>query len=592
MFGLERRPVAMREKDKDDDAQNAYWRENISLTSDRQQRYRTFDEMDQFDLAISVLDTYAEEVTQVDYDKGKSVWVESKNPEMVRVGDEGLTNLKMEDKVSAIARRICKYGDDFRRMIYSSGNGVLSWQYVDPAKVHRVEDKFGRLIGFREDGKKFRLGVTDDKKGRTDSWPWDYVHFRLLGKDEHTTYGTSMLDALFRPWRSMALIEDALLRFRLRRTPERNMVLVDTGTLSDAEAMDYVNDWRRRLRKHEFVDPASGAYQKYYNPLSPVEDLFIPVRGENQTRVETLSGGGDVDRIYDLNYFLDKFMAAARIPKGFLGLGDAPEPSKASLMQQDVRFARTGKRIRKALIYGIRTALDIHFALRSDTGRTGGVEPNKFWPYADGNEYVVQMTPISYLDEFERSELVQLRYNIVEQASRFAGDFRLDPQAWAAYILSTYAKLPEKVIRGLMAKDGDGAEPEERFARFADQTAMSLDERKKWAADPAAIRRVFGPAGQTGFTGVSNGEAAAIARAVHGSPMLRKVIGDIAWLHEDDMVGAASQQIDPSMLPVVGTFIEDSVDDSKEAAQLRDDLGRLSEMAERGRRRDGVLCEG
>lgn len=182
-----------------------WWERQFRLAGDRRERYRIFDEMDTFDLVMGILELYAEETTQPDYDKQRSVWIESKNAEMVRAGDECLRNCAVEDRITALIRRVAKYGDAFQRLLYATGKGVLGWRYVSPAKIHRLEDKYGRLIGFREDGKSFR------QKTRPVSWPWDYIHFRMLGKDEESGYGTSMLEALFRPWRQMCLAPGTLV---------------------------------------------------------------------------------------------------------------------------------------------------------------------------------------------------------------------------------------------------------------------------------------------------------------------------------------------------------------------------------------------
>ena len=96
-------------------------------------------------------------------------------------------------------------GDEFRRLIYQHGKGVLGWKYAPAAQVHRMEDKYDRLIGFREDGKQFR------KKNHPVSWPWDYVHFRLLGPEDHTMYGTSMCAPLFRSWRQLCNLAGTMI---------------------------------------------------------------------------------------------------------------------------------------------------------------------------------------------------------------------------------------------------------------------------------------------------------------------------------------------------------------------------------------------
>jgi hypothetical protein len=428
-----------------------------------------------------------------------------------------------------------------------------------------LDDKYGRLIGFREDGKTFR------NKKRPVSWPWDYVHFRLLGKDEESGYGTALLEAMFRPWRQLTLAEDAMLMYRLRRAPDRNMILVDVGDMEEHEAMAYVNAWRKKFRKTEFVDPASAQYRKTYNPISPLEDIFMPVRGaENNTRVENMSGSANAMDVHDVEHLRRVFFGSAKVPQAYFGFeGDIN--AKATLMQQDVRFARSGKRLRKALIYGYRQLLDTHYTLLP-------TEPDdqKFDFARKGNEYLVQMAPIAYLDEFERLELIQLRYQVIESMGRLAQDMQLDAKVWSIYILLNYAKLPEDMVMKLISKTPQGPAPmaaggveslpplarqliNEQPAKRRQEILAEWDKQRLWESSTE------------GFYQLDEDEKLAIAQAVHTSPGLRKAIWDI---HELMIEDAWVQQTDPSLLPVTSqsVIITDDYEDDKEARILQEDL--------------------
>lgn len=541
----------------------------LKLTADRQKRLTLFDEMDSFGLVESILDLYAEESTQPDYEKQKRVWIESQNKAMVEQGDRCLHNVQVEDRIVQIARRMCKYGDEFRRMVYEAGKGVLGWRSTKPAGVRRLEDKFARLIGFAEEQKKYRGAK------RNVSWPWDYVHFRLMGKSDDDLYGTSLLEAMFRPWRQLALTEDSMLMYRLRRMPDRNAIFVNVGNMEPVEAMKWVNTYRKKFRKHEFVDPASPAYKKQYNPLTPLEDVFLPVREGDEIRVETLAGGGNIGEIYDLEYFRDAFFGTARVPKAYLGFeGDIN--AKATLIQQDVRFARTCKRVRHSLIYGLRQLLDIHFILSAEPGS----EANKWDPTKKENAYTVMMSPISYLDEFERLELMQLRYQIVETMSRLASDMQLDARVWATYILLNFAKLPEDLVLKLINKTPDAVSAANFEASLTPKGRAAfrkLDEdQREQILDPKGRQR-------EGYYELSEGEATKISEAIHASPGLRKVIGDIAFYFQgasgNDLIAEWEQQVDPSVVPPKlpdGATLESDDDNDSDAKQLKEDLEKMA----------------
>jgi len=543
-----------------------WWQKQFSISSDRRERYRIFEEMDTFDLIMAILDVYSEETTQPDYDRGQSVWIESKSANMVKAGMECLRNVQAEDRITAITRRMLKYGDAFRRLIYQTGKGVLGWKHASTASVHRVEDKFSRLIGFREDGKTFR------HKKRPISWPWDYLHYRLLGKYEETGYGTSFCENLFRPWRQLTLGEDALLMYRLRRAPDRNMVFVDVGNMEDHDAMEYLNAWRKRFRKHEFIDPSSPEYKKQYNPLTPIEDVFMPTREGNNSRVDNLAGSANMGEIYDIDHYRRKFFGAAKVPQAYFGFeGDIN--AKATLMQQDVRFARTCKRIRKSQLYAFRQLLDVHYTLLPNTPGDMSYDFTQ-----QGNEYLVQMSPISYLDEWERIELVQLRYQLVDSMANLSQSLQIDAKTWAVYVLVNFAKLPEDLVTKLIKqtpKGPPGGEGGEEGGEFesgitAKQRANILDKH-----GPDVLRQVTEGMDMNAWE-PSKKEVKIMSEALHQSPMLRKVLGDITEVSMEDMVDI---QTDPSVLPPTtgGKIIVDTVGNDKAAKQLEEDVAALQD---------------
>ena len=94
------------------------------------------------------------------------------------------------------------------------------------------------------------------------------------------------------------------------------IVFADTGDLTVASLGSFfVAD----AGKGGVLVHNSGAYKKQFNPLTPLDDIVIPVRGDNGTRVEPMSGAGNMGEIADLNYNLRKFFGSARVPPAYFG---------------------------------------------------------------------------------------------------------------------------------------------------------------------------------------------------------------------------------------------------------------------------------
>ena len=87
-----------------------------------------------------------------------------------------------------------------------------------------------------------------------------------------------------------------------------------------------------------------------YNPLSVEEDYFIPVRGGENSKVESLLGGAFTGDIDDVKYLRDKLFAAIKIPPAYLSADRESAEDQTTLAQKDVRFSRTVQRLQRAII--------------------------------------------------------------------------------------------------------------------------------------------------------------------------------------------------------------------------------------------------
>jgi hypothetical protein len=189
---------------------------------------------------------------------------------------------------------------------------------------------------------------------------WQLAHFRVLGNDKYVPYGTSALESARRIWRQLTLLEDAMMAYRIVRSPERRVFYIDVGNIAAEDVEQYIEQVKTQMKRNQIVDENTGQVDLRYNAMSVDEDYYIPVRGaSNNTRIETLAGGqftGDID---DVNYLRDKLFSALKIPKAYLAQGDAIE-DKTTLSQKDIRFSRTIQRLQRVVIAELEKMCIIH----------------------------------------------------------------------------------------------------------------------------------------------------------------------------------------------------------------------------------------
>lgn len=315
---------------------------SMASNHNRGERYGEFDQMEYTPEIASALDIYADEMTTSSTLEELMV-VECPNAEIKDI----LQNLyykilNVEFNLFGWCRNMCKYGDFF---LYLDIDDELGIKNVIGLPGHEVE----RLEGEDETNPNY-IQYQWNSAGMTFE-NWQIAHFRILGNDKYNPYGTSVLEPARRIWRQLTLLEDAMMAYRIVRSPERRVFYIDVGNIDPQDVEQYMQKVMNTMKRNQVVDPDTGRVDLRYNPLSVEEDYFLPVRGgTSQSKIDTLAGGtftGDID---DVKYLRDKLFSALKIPQSYLARGDGADEDKTTLAQKDIRFARTIQRLQRAVL--------------------------------------------------------------------------------------------------------------------------------------------------------------------------------------------------------------------------------------------------
>tara|TARA_Y100000310_G_scaffold343325_2_gene450428 strand:+ start:1183 stop:3105 length:1923 start_codon:yes stop_codon:yes gene_type:complete len=319
---------------------------------DRISRYSDFSEMEYTPEIAAALDIYADESVSTD-DKGRSLHIFSENFKIKKLLEELFYDtLNIEFNLRGWIRNLCKYGDFFLFNDVHPDYGVMNAFPIPVNEINREE-------GYDpEDFSAVRYRWLTS--GNAELENWQITHMRLLGNDAFLPYGSSIIEPARRIWRQLVLIEDAMLVYRVVRSPERRVFYIDVGAVPPEDIPHYMEQAKATLRANQVVDRTTGKVDLRYNPLSVDEDYFIPVRGgESGTRVDTLAGGTNVSAIEDVEYIQKKLFAALKVPRAYLGY-DEMLSSKATLAQEDIRFSRTINYIQKVALSELNKLAIIH----------------------------------------------------------------------------------------------------------------------------------------------------------------------------------------------------------------------------------------
>ena len=310
-------------------------------THSRGIRYTDFDQMEYTPEIASALDIYADEMT-TSTGLQPLLNIQCPNEEIKAILDSLYHNvLNVEHNLFGWCRTMCKYGDYFLYVDIDEDEGVNNVISLPTREVERLEgedETNPNYIQYQWNS----AGLTLEN--------WQVAHFRILGNDKYAPYGSSVLEPARRIWRQMTLLEDAMMAYRIVRSPERRVFKIDVGNIPPAEVEQYMQKVVSQMKRNQVVDADTGRVDLRYNPLSIEEDYYIPVRQGSASDIVSLPGGtytGDID---DVKYLRDKLFAALKIPASYLSRAEGAEEDKATLAQKDIRFARTIQRLQRVVI--------------------------------------------------------------------------------------------------------------------------------------------------------------------------------------------------------------------------------------------------
>ena len=177
---------------------------------------------------------------------------------------------------------------------------------------------------------------------------WQIWHGRWNYMDGDR-YGTSSLACVRRLYRLLELAEEAQLRRRLVRAPQRKHWVVGTedhpGTKLDVDKL-----------KNE-IGMVEGNMSQY-DPVNTAIDYFTT----NMVKCDVLNGDGTVHEIEDLKYFENVFSSALPTPGAIYNLASS-DVNRDVLEDQRAQWLNRTKKLNDFLTSGIRFIVDIALML-------------------------------------------------------------------------------------------------------------------------------------------------------------------------------------------------------------------------------------
>ena len=338
------------------------YNQQFNYHSNKLELYTDYEAMDKDSIIHSILDIYSDETT-LKNDMGDVIRIKSSDENLKKILHNLFYDiLNIEFNLWAWIRGMNKYGDYYLYLDIEEGVGIVNVQPISAYELEREE-------GFNSENPyevRFKLSSMSSStnfsygKDKNTYFPfYQIAHFRLMTDTNFLPYGASLLEGARKTWKQLTLMEDAMMIHRIMRAPEKRIFKIDVGNIPPQEVDQHMRNIIDGMKKVPYIDPNTGDYNLKFNMMNMLEDYFLPVRGgQSGTEIDSLSGMefGGID---DIEYLKNRMMAALKVPKAFIGYEEGVE-GKATLAQQDIRFARTVERIQKIVLSELTKIAIVH----------------------------------------------------------------------------------------------------------------------------------------------------------------------------------------------------------------------------------------
>ena len=362
---------------------SSWYNKVISNDGSRYNRLKNYQEVDMCSVEISrALDIIAEDVSSVNADADEPIFLDiDEDKKVKRTQIKLLGNAKelwekrteFDCELFDRVRRTLKFGATFYRnnkdgsltelpperivgYILSEDDENHVTHYIYDPNLPRVDNR-GRLFTRGNGG-----GVVSVGNNQNDRFETISVDELLVMKVGSHPLGESVIERVYGVWRTMKLIEDAVVVYRVTRSSERRVYYIDVGNLQGPKREAAIE--RQRIRLMQKKSSMGGELHTNYDPHSMGEDIFIPTNSTGKgSRVETLQGGAQLGELTDLEWFYKKLAAGLRIPSSLIDPNDQSQNQHTDarvgqLYAAEYRYLSHVKRIKVKIAHALNHNFD------------------------------------------------------------------------------------------------------------------------------------------------------------------------------------------------------------------------------------------
>ena len=307
--------------------------------------------------------------------------------------------------------------------------GIVDLRNIDPLKIKKVRnvekgkdpktkiervEKVEEFYMFNDKGFD-KTSATEGATVKIAPEAVSYTTSGLLDYSRNVVIG--YLHKALKTANQLAMMEDALVIYRISRAPERRIFYIDVGNLPKAKAEQYLADVMHKYRNKLVYNAETGEIKDDRKHMSMLEDFWLPRReGGRGTEITTLPGGQNLADIDDIEYFKKKLYQSLNVPATRLEADNGFNMGRASEISRDeLKFNKFTNRLQKKFARVFTDMLRTHLVLKEIVA---GEEFDKF---KDFIQY--EFATDNHFTELKEAEILRERLDTLGGIADYIGKY-------------------------------------------------------------------------------------------------------------------------------------------------------------------------
>ena len=307
--------------------------------------------------------------------------------------------------------------------------GVVDLRNIDPLKIKKVRnvekgkdpktkiervEKIEEFYVFNDKGFD-KTSATEGSTVKIAPEAVTYTTSGLLDYSRNVVIG--YLHKALKTANQLAMMEDALVIYRISRAPERRIFYIDVGNLPKAKAEQYLADVMHKYRNKLVYNAETGEIKDDRKHMSMLEDFWLPRReGGRGTEITTLPGGQNLADIDDIEYFKKKLYQSLNVPATRMEADNGFNMGRASEISRDeLKFNKFTNRLQKKFARVFTDVLKTHLVLKEI------VTGEEFDKFKDFIQY--EFATDNHFTELKEAEILKERMDTLGTISEYIGKY-------------------------------------------------------------------------------------------------------------------------------------------------------------------------